>query len=84
MAQILAYQIFAQKAPSGSGNVILQFIHPSGNLAFCCAIPAADFTSINTTVNGGAAGTSLTVPAAPPYAQNLNQSDYPVGYGVSL
>lgn len=47
----------------------------AGDLRFSVVIPAADFTSFNTTVNGGATGASLTKV----YAQDLNQGDYPYG-----
>lgn len=76
--QIPAYTITGLKM--ASGNVQLQFFHPGGSLAFCAVIPAADFTSLNTTVNGGATNATLTVPTTAPYAQDLNKADYPLGY----
>lgn len=61
-----------------SGTVQLQFqqsldgLNPSGQVRFAVVIPSADFTSFNTTVNGGAAGATLTKV----YAQNAAQGDY--------
>lgn len=66
-----------------SGNVRLEFYDlngaggsSTGDLRFCVVIPSADFTSFNTTVNGGSAGAALTKN----YAQDLNQGDYPRGF----
>jgi hypothetical protein len=62
-----------------SGNVQLQFyssfdgLNPNGDLRFAAVIPAANFTSLNTTVNGGATGATLTFV----YAENTNRGDYP-------
>lgn len=56
-------------------TVQLQFM-VSNALRFCAVIPAADFTSFNTTVNGGATGATLTTV----YAQDLNKIDYPNEY----
>lgn len=50
----------------------LDGLNPSGQVRFVVVIPAADFTSFNTTVNGGAAGATLTKV----YAENTNQADY--------
>lgn len=69
-----------------SGTVQLQFqqsldgLNPSGQVRFVVVIPAADFTSLNTNVNGGAAGATRTFT----YAQNANQGDYvaPTAGGV--
>lgn len=62
-----------------SGNVRFDFYDglgvggaPIGDLRFSCVMSSANVTAINTTVNGGAAGTSLTQA----YAQDLNQGDY--------
>ena len=51
----------------------LDGLNPSGDIRFAVVIPAADFTSFNTTVNGGSAGTSLTRT----YPQDTNRGDYP-------
>jgi hypothetical protein len=50
--------------------------NPVGDLRFSCVMTAANVTAINTTVNGGAAGTTLTQA----YAQDANQGDYVRGY----
>lgn len=69
-----------------SGNVRLDFfssldgLNSSGDSRFSVVIPAADFTSFNTTVNGGAAGATL----AKVYAQDLNRGDYFQGYAASV
>lgn len=78
---IPAFQLTATKISTTDTpkNVLLQFIR-NGNVVFAACIPGADFTSINTTVNGGAAGVSLTVPSNPPYAQDTSKGDYGVGY----
>lgn len=67
-----------------SGNVRLEFfssrdaLNASEDLRFAVVIPAADFTAFNTTVNGGASGTTLTKV----YAEDANRSDYPLGYAT--
>jgi hypothetical protein len=82
-ATILAYQIVGLKM--ASNNVQLQFLHPGGNVAFCAVIPTADFTSLNTNVNGGSPGATLTLPSPQSfYAQDASKTDYPIGYTVSL
>lgn len=64
-----------------SGNVRLDFyasldgVNPGAELRFAVVIPAADFTSFNTTVNGGATGATLTRS----YTQDLNRGDYANG-----
>jgi hypothetical protein len=65
-----------------SGNVKFEFYdgngvngNATGDLRFACVMTAANVTAINTTVNGGSAGTSLTQG----YAQDANQGDYPRG-----
>jgi hypothetical protein len=50
-------------------------LNPNGDIRFAVVIPAADFTSFNTTVNGGSSGATLTKT----YAQDLNRNDYPLG-----
>lgn len=47
-----------------------------GDLRFSVVMSSANVTAINTTVNGGSAGTSLTQN----YAQDANQGDYVRGY----
>lgn len=64
-----------------SGNVRLDFystsdgLNANADLRFSVVIPNADFTSFNTTVNGGATGATLTKT----YAQDLNRGDYTNG-----
>jgi hypothetical protein len=64
-----------------SGNVRLDFystldgLNPSPDIRFSVVVPSADFTSFNTTVNGGSAGATLTKT----YAQDLNRGDYTTG-----
>ncbi len=63
------------------GNVRLDFynsidgVNVASDIRFAVVIPAADFTSFNTTVNGGATGATLTRT----YAQDLNRGDYVLG-----
>lgn len=54
---------------NGPGGVSL------GDLRFSCVMTSANVTAINTTVNGGSTGASLTQG----YAQDANQADYPRG-----
>ena len=66
---------------NASGTVRLDFystndgLNPNADLRFSVVIPAADFTSFNTTVNGGSAGATLTKT----YAEDLNRGDYTTG-----
>ena len=59
-----------------SGNVQLCFLNPNSGLRYCAVVTSANFTSMNTTVNGGSTGAALTFT----YAQDANPSDYPVEY----
>jgi len=59
-----------------SGTVQCVFQNPNAGIRYCCVIPAADFTLFNTTVNGGSTGATLTKT----YAQDANNSDYPMEY----
>jgi hypothetical protein len=59
-----------------SGNVQMLFQNPNSGIRYCIVIPAADFTSFNTTVNGGSTGATLTRS----YAQDQNNNDYPMEY----
>jgi hypothetical protein len=72
-AFVPAMTVIATK--QASGGVQLQFIENNA-VRFVQSIPAADFTSFNTTVNGGATGATLTRS----YAQDLSPADYPVEY----
>ena len=71
-----ACAVIATKMASGTVQLVFQTsldgLNPFGQVRFAIVIPAADFTSFNTTVNGGATGASLTKV----YAQNANQGDY--------
>jgi hypothetical protein len=58
------------------GNVLLTFQSPNGTEKFVIAIPSADFTSINTTTNGGSTGATQTFV----YGQDANKADYPTSY----
>ena len=59
-----------------SGNVQLLFQRPNGDVRFAVVIPAANFTSLNTTVNGGSTNATLTFP----YAQDQFPNDFPAGF----
>ena len=69
--------IIATKMASGNVQLVVQStndgVNPNPDIRFALVIPAADFTSFNTTVNGGATGATLTKV----YAQDLNRGDYP-------
>lgn len=73
---IQAFSVIATKMASGTVQIQLQTsldgLNPSGDFIFCIVMPAADVTSLNTNVNGGAAGATRTFT----YAQNTNQGDY--------
>jgi hypothetical protein len=76
---IPAFQIVATKiSATGAANVRLDILR-NGGVVFSVCIPAADFTSFNTTVNGGSAGATLTTS----YAQDTSRADYGVGLIVS-
>lgn len=72
-ATVPAVTLLATK--QASNNVQLLFIINGAN-RFCFSVPTADFTALNTTVNGGAAGANISKS----YAQDLNLADYPIGY----
>ena len=61
---------------NASGTVTLFFQDANGTVKFSHVFPAADFTSINTTTNGGATGATQTFT----YAQDANRNDYPTSY----
>lgn len=73
---IPAVAVVGTKMASGTVQLQLQGsfdgLNAGGNVRFVVVIPSADFTSFNTTVNGGAAGATLTKV----YAQNTNAGDY--------
>lgn len=59
-----------------SGNVQLIFQNAVGGIQFAVVLPSADVTAINTTVNGGSTGASVTKN----YLQDQNKGDYPAHY----
>lgn len=61
---------------NADGSVTLTFVSPNGTEKFRHVIPAADFTSINTTTNGGATGATQTFT----YAQDNLKVDYPASF----
>jgi hypothetical protein len=61
---------------NADGTVGLSFQDPFGTVRYYHVFPAADFTSINTTTNGGASGATQTFV----YAQDVNRIDYPNSY----
>lgn len=67
---IIARSVVATKM--ASGTVQLRFQDASGTVQHEFVIPSADFTSLNTTVNGGATGATLTFN----YGQDANRGDY--------
>ena len=73
---IPAVAVVATKMASGA--VQFQFqgcldgANPNGQIRFAVVMPAADVTSVNTNVNGGAAGATRTFV----YAENVNTVDY--------
>lgn len=66
--------VIATKMASGTVQLIMQ--NPNGGVRFAVVLPSADFTSFNTTVNGGATGATLTRV----YGQDANNGDYPFEY----
>lgn len=61
------------------GNVQLVFQNSVGGIKFMAVVPAADFTALNTSVNGGSTGATKTLS----YNQDQNRNDYPHGYHSS-
>lgn len=83
-ANIIARAVTATKMASGTVQLVVfsssDGLNSNGDVQFALVIPAADFTSFNTTVNGGAAGTTLTKV----YAQNANAGDYVAADGSGV
>lgn len=81
---VIARSVIMTKMASTTVQVVVQAssdgLNPNGDINFVMVIPAADFTSFNTTVNGGAAGTTLTRT----YAENAFNGDYPAGYAGGI
>jgi hypothetical protein len=81
---VIARSIIMTKQASGNVQLVVQAsgdgLNPNGDINYVCVIPAADFTSFNTTVNGGATGATLTKT----YAENAFNGDYPAGYAGGI
>ena len=79
---ILAGAVTMTKMASGNVQIVVYStsdgLNSNGDIRFALVIPSADFTSFNTTVNGGATGANLTKV----YAQDLNRGDYPLGFAT--
>jgi hypothetical protein len=79
-----AVSITGTKNADGSVTLVfgrsLDGLNPIGDIRYAVVIASADFTSLNTTVNGGATGATLTVT----YAENVRVVDYPNTYSPSL
>jgi hypothetical protein len=70
-AGLTAFTVVATKQSSGDVQFLLQ--NPNGGIKYAFAMKTADVTSMNTTVNGGAAGTTLSFV----YAQDqFSQTDF--------
>lgn len=71
-----ALSVIATKMASGTVQFVIQSsldgLNPYGQVRFAFVMAAADVTSLNTNVNGGATGATRTFT----YAQNANQGDY--------
>jgi hypothetical protein len=81
---IIARSIIMTKQASGNVQIVIQSssdgLNPNGDINFACVIASADFTSFNTTVNGGATGATLTKT----YAENFASGDYPGQYAGGI
>lgn len=79
---ILAYVCTTTKM--ASGNVRFDFystsdgVNSNGDLRLSFVMTSANVTAINTTVNGGVAGATLSQG----YAENAAASDYALGYAA--
>lgn len=69
------FTVIATKQASGTVQLIFQ--SAVGGIIYSAVIPSADFTNINTNVNGGSTGATRTFT----YVQDANKSDYPTGHG---
>lgn len=69
---IQAVQIVGLKLADGA--VLLSFLDQVGGIRFQSVIASADFTSLNTTVNGGSTGATVTLV----YTENTRKSDYTI------
>lgn len=75
-ATTLQMTLVTLKQGDTAASVLLRFQSPNGMVRFEFPIPAADFTSINTTTNGGATGATQTFN----YAQDANRAVYDPGF----
>lgn len=71
---IPAYSVVATKMASGNVQILIE--RAGGDVRFGFILTSANFTSANTTVNGGSTGATLTFT----YAQDANNNDYPLGF----
>lgn len=71
---IPAYNVVATKQADGNVQFLIQ--RPNGDIRFGFNMTSANVTSINTTVNGGATGATLTFV----YAQDAFPYDLPLGF----
>jgi hypothetical protein len=71
---IPSYTIVMTKEASGNVQVLIQ--RPNGDIRFAVVIPSADFTSFNSTVNGGSTGATLTKA----YTQDEFPNDFPLSF----
>lgn len=69
----LGLTLTATKMASGNVQLIITI---NGAIRAALVVPAADFTSFNTTVNGGSTGATLSKT----YTQDQNLGDYPFQY----
>jgi len=69
---IQAVQVVGVKMADGA--VQLSFLDQVGGLRYQAVIANADFTSLNTTVNGGSTGATVTLV----YAENTHKGDYTI------
>lgn len=70
LATVLACTVVTLK--NADGTVTLSFQSPNGMVRYQHTFPSADFTSINTTTNGGSAGATQTFV----YAQDAARVNY--------
>ena len=73
-ATVVAVTVITLKQADGS--VLLRFQAPNGGIRYEFPFPSADFTSINTTTNGGSTGATQTFT----YGEDANRTDYDGSY----
>lgn len=81
---ILAAAVVTTKMASGNVRFDVYSsadgLNSNGDLRFSFVLSSANVTAINTTVNGGSAGATLTQVLA----ENANSSDYLLGYQCNV